>query len=191
MGTGEGGYVRITLQTRLSDYYFQSNQLHRVSELRFSTAPVPDDSDHAMIPDIDKLASGPPPGTPPAGKLGLGGIRSKDVMKFNLFARLDDDSLAGMGLARDKGVTDELTDAFGGHWAGFAVALAPAGARFRLVADITFRPRWKKRAKKPFQVIPVMMAFGTDRFADHYLLAVIVAQETADKVDTSVIQPYR
>lgn len=191
MGTGEGGYVRITLQTRLSDYSLQSNQLHRVSELRFSTAPVPDDADHARIPDIDKLVDGPPPSTPPAGKLGLGGIRSEDVMKFNLFARLDDDSLAGMGLASDKGITAELTNAFGGNWAGFAVALAPAGGRFRLVADITFRPHWKKRAMKPFQVIPVVMAFGTDRFTDHYLLAVIVAQETADKVDTSVTQPYR
>jgi hypothetical protein len=35
------------------------------------------------------------------------------------------------------------------------------------------------------------MAFGTDQFVDHYLLAVVVAQETADKVDTAVVQPYR
>jgi hypothetical protein len=39
-------------------------------------------------------------------------------------------------------------------------------------------------------VIPVVMAFGTDRFVEHYLLAVIAAQETVEKVDTSVTQPY-
>lgn len=50
---------------------------------------------------------------------------------------MDDDKLAGMGAAKNKDVTDELEHAFGGSWAGFAVALAPAGGRFRLVADIT------------------------------------------------------
>ena len=145
----------------------------------------------ADIPDVGKVDPGPPPGTPPAGKLGLGGVKPRDVLAFNLFARLDDDTLSGMGVAGDRRVTDELEDAFGGDWAGFAVALAPMGGRFRLVADIMLRPRWKKRAKKPFQVVPVVMAFGTDRFADHYLMAVIVAQETVDKVDTSVTQPYR
>jgi hypothetical protein len=191
MGAGEGGYVRITLQTRLSDYSEKADRLHRISELRFATAPTPDDADHADIPNIGTTDPGPPPGTPPAGKLGLGGVKPRDVLAFNLFARLDDDTPSGMGVAADRRVTDELEDAFGGDWAGFAVALAPMGGRFRLVADITLRPRWKKRAKKPFQVIPVVMAFGTDRFSDHYLMAVIIAQETVDKVDTSVTQPYR
>lgn len=191
MGAGEGGYVTITLQTRVSDHAAKADELHRVSELRFASAPVPDDPDHADIPGIGSLDPGPPPGMPPAGKLGLGGVRPRDVVRFALFARLDDDSLAGMGVAGDRRVTDELEDAFGGDWAGFAVALAPMGGRFRLVADITLKPRWKKRARKPFQIVPVVMAFGTDRFVDHYLLAVIVAQETADKVDVRVTQPYR
>ena len=205
MGAGEGGYVRITLQTRRSEHRAGDSagnskekggeakveRLHRISELRFATAATPDDADHADIPDIGTIDPGPPPGTPPAGKLGLGGLRPRDVLEFKLFARLDDDTLAGMGIAGDPRVTDELVDAFGGDWAGFAVALAPMGGRFRLVADITVRPRWKKRAVKPFQVVPVVMAFGTDRFVDHYLMAVIVAQETADKVDVSVTQPYR
>jgi hypothetical protein len=191
MGAGEGGYVRITLQTRVNDYAREGDRLRRVSELRFGSAPVPVDPDHAPIPDLDKIPPGPPPGTPPAGKLGLGGVRPGDVLAFDLFARLDDESLASMGAAPDRAITRELEDAFGGPWAGFAVALAPAGGRFRLVTDITLRPRWKKRAKKPFQVVPVVMAFGTDQFVDHYLLAVVVAQETADKVDTAVVQPYR
>jgi hypothetical protein len=191
MGAGEGGYVRITLQTRLNDYAPGTDTLHRISELRFASAPVPDDADHADVPGIGAIDPGPPPGTPPAGKLGLGGVKPRDVVKFNLFARLDDDTLAGMGVAADRRITGELEDAFGGDWAGFAVALAPMGGRFRLVADITLKPRWKRRARKPFQVVPVVMAFGTDQFVDHYLLAVIVAQETVDKVDTSVTQPYR
>ena len=189
MGAGEGGYVRITLQTRQSRP--EADLLHRVSELRFSSAPVPDDPDHAPISALGAVPAGPPPATPPAGKLGLGGVKSGDVKAFRLFARLDDDTFMDMGLAGDKGVTHELRGAFGGDWAGFAVALAPAGGRFRLVADITLKPCWKKKAKKPFQVIPIVMAFGTDQFVDHYLLAVIVAQETVDKVDTSVTQPYR
>jgi hypothetical protein len=51
--------------------------------------------------------------------------------------------------------------------------------------------RRRQSARKPFQVIPVVMAFGTDRFADHYLLSVIVAQDTVEKVDTSVTQPFQ
>ena len=95
-----------------------------------------------------------------------------------------------MGVAKDRGVTDELKMAFGGTWAGYAVALAPAGGRFQLITDITLKLRCKGKAKRPFQVIPVVMAFGTDRFIEHYLLAVIAAQETIEKVDTSVTQPY-
>ncbi len=187
MGAGTGGYVRIFLQTLKSEP--KADGLHRVSELFFSGAPVPA-PDQKPPKDIDTAPTGPPPGTPPAGKLGLGGVRPRDVVKFNLFARMDDDTLAGMGLAKDEGVTDELKDAFGGTWAGFAVALAPAGGRFRLVADITLKLRCKRKAKIPFQLIPVVMAFGTDRFVDHYLLAAIVAQQTEEKVDTSVAQPY-
>jgi hypothetical protein len=53
------------------------------------------------------------------------------------------------------------------------------------------KPCWKGRAARPFQIIPIVMAFGTDRFVDHYLLAVIAAQETVEQVETSVVQPYR
>lgn len=191
MGAGTGGYVRITLQTLFSGYDPGTEQIHRTSELLFNGAPIPDDPEHQPPPDIDKVHPGPPPGPVPAGKLGLGGVKARDVVKFNLFARLDDGSLAGMGLQPDRAVTNELEDAFRGHWAGFAVALAPAGGRFRLVADITLKLRRRQRARKPFQVIPVVMAFGTDRFVDHYLISVIVAQETDEKVDTSVTQPYQ
>jgi hypothetical protein len=191
MGAGAGGYVKITLQTLLSSYDPETDQLHRVSELLFTGAPVPDDPMHRPPPEIAETPPGPPPGTPPAGKLGLGGLRAKDVVRFHLFARMDDDKLAGMGVAKDEAVTGELEDAFGGKWAGFKVALAPAGGRFRLVADITVKLRCRRRAARPFRVIPVVMAFGTDRFADHYLLAVIAAQQTVEKVDTSVTQPYQ
>jgi hypothetical protein len=80
---------------------------------------VPDDPQHQPPGDLDKIPPGPPPGPVPAGKLGLGGVRARDVVRFNV------------------------------------------------------------------------MAFGTDRFVDHYLLSVIVAQETVEKVDTSVTQPYQ
>jgi hypothetical protein len=190
MGAGAGGYIQIKLQTLLSYYEPKTGELHRISELFFSGAPTPTDAQHQPPSDIDTASPGPPPGTPPAAKLGLGGVRPKDVIKFNLFARMDDDKLMGMGLAKDKEVTSELEKAFGGEWAGYSVSLAPAGGRFRLVADITIKFRCKQKAKRPFQVIPVVTAFGTDRFVDHYLLAVVAAQHTVEKVDTSVTQPY-
>jgi hypothetical protein len=191
MGTGAGGYVKITLQTLLSSYDRSTDQIHRISELLFTSAPTPDDPQHQPPTDINTAKPGPPPAALPVGKLGLGGVRPGDIVKFNLFARMDDDTLAGMGVAKDRGITDELQDAFGGKWAGFAVALAPAGAKFRLVADITLKVHWKQNAKRPFRVIPIVMAFGTDRFVDHYLLAVIAAQQTVEKVDTSVVQSYQ
>src|SRR5262245_4650230 len=125
MGTGAGGYVKITLQTLSSAYDPASEQVHRISELLFTSAPTPDDPGHQPPPDIGTANPGPPPAKLPAGKLGLGGIRPRDVVKFNLFARMDDDTLAGMGVGADRGITRELEDAFGGRWAGFAVAVAP------------------------------------------------------------------
>lgn len=190
MGAGAGGYVKITLQTLLSDPTSTPGQLHRISELSFSGAPIPDDAAHQPPKEIQKIDAGPPPAWPAAGKVGLGGIAPGDVAAFRLFARLDDGSLSGMGVAPSRPVTEELVDAFGGTWAGFAVALAPAGGRFRLVADITLKLR-RQKAKKPLQVTPIVMAFGTDRFVDHYLLSVIVAQGTVEKVDTSVTQPFQ
>jgi hypothetical protein len=188
MGSGAGGYVRITLQTLLSDYNAETGRLHRISELSFVGAPVPE----AGPPDgIATQDPGPPPsGSMPVGKLGLGGVRQADVEEFRLFARLSDGALIGMGARRDKTITHELTRAFGGRWAGYGVAFAPTGGRFKLVADVRMKPRWKDRAARPFQVIPVVMAFGTDHFVDHYLLAVIVAQATVEKVEASVVQPY-
>jgi hypothetical protein len=190
MGAGAGGYVQIKLRTLESYYDSKTDRLHRVSELLFSGAPVPDDSEHQKPPDLGTSPPGPPPGAPPAAKLGLGGVKPKDILDFKLFARLDDDKLAGMGATLNKEVTEELENAFGGNWAGFAVALAPVGGRFRLIADITFKFRCKQKAKRPFQVVPIVMAFGTDRFVDHYLLAIVAAQHTVEKVDTSVTQPY-
>jgi hypothetical protein len=188
MGSGAGGYVRITLQTLFSEYDLKARRLHRISELSFAGAPIPT---VGPPPDIDKIHPGPPPGPQPAGKLGLGGVRPGEVEHFRLFARMDDGSLTGMGATTDKAITSELVEAFGGRWAGFTVAVSPTGARFKLVTDIRLRPCWKGRAAKPFQVIPVVMAFGTDRFVDHYLLAFIAAQQTVEQVDTSVVQPYR
>ena len=188
MGSGAGGYVSIILQTLSSDYNEKTRRIHRISELSFVGAPIPT----AVAPtDIDKVEPGPPAGSRPAGKLGLGGARRGDVEHFRLFARLPNGSLTGMGATDDKSITDELCEAFGGRWAGFAVALAPTGGKFKLIADIKLKPRWKGRAARPFQVIPVVMAFGTDRFVDHYLLALIAAQRTVERVETSVVQPYR
>jgi hypothetical protein len=188
MGSGAGGYVRITLQTLLSEYDENARHLHRISELSFSGAPVPDVNPPK---DLDKIDSGPSPGAQAAGKLGLGGVRPGEVKQFRLFAGLEDGCLIGMGATNDKTITAELVDAFGGRWAGFAVSMAPTGSRFKLVADITLKPCWKGRAARPFQVIPIVMAFGTDRFVDHYLLALIAAQLTHEKLETNVVQPYR
>jgi hypothetical protein len=188
MGAGAGGYVQITLQTLQSDYDLKTRQLHRVSELSFAGAPVP--AERKVSPSLKRANVALAPDTIPAGKLGLGGVRPRDVLTFDLYAVMDDGSRADMGLVAAKPVTDELEHAFSGTWAGFAVALAPGGGRFKLVADITLKFRCRQRARRPFQVIPVVMAFGTDRFVDHYLLAVIAAQETVEKVDTSVTQPY-
>jgi hypothetical protein len=190
MGAGTGGYVQITLQTLLSYYEQKTGQLHRISELSFTSAPVPG-SEHDPPNPAGKVDPSLKPGDPPAAKLGLGGVDPDDVITFNLFARLDDGSLADMGVARRDSISKELHGAFGGDWAGFAVTLAPTGGRFKLVADVTLRPRFKQKAKRPFQVIPVVIAFGTDNFVDHYLLAVIAAQNTEEKVDTSVTQPYQ
>ena len=188
MGSGAGGYVSITLQTLRSDYDEKKRRLHRVSQLSFVGAPIP-----TLAPPkgIDTAEPGPSPGTPLAGKLGLGGVRPGDVEHFRLFARLPGEGLFGMGATGDKAITEELVDAFGGRWAGFAVAVAPTGGKFNLIADIRLKPCWKGRAARPFQVIPIVMAFGTDRFVDHYLLALIAAQKTVEQVETSVVQPYR
>ena len=188
MGSGAGGYVRITLQTLSSSYDEKAGRLHRISELAFTGAPIPTPGPPE---DIQKLHPGPPAGPHPAGKMGLGGVRPSDIVQFHLFARMPDGGVVGMGLTRDKAITQELCGAFGGRWAGFAVAMAPTGGRFKLVADITLKPRWQGGAARPFQVIPIVMAFGTDRFVDHYLLAVIAAQATVEQVETSVVQPYR
>jgi hypothetical protein len=188
MGSGAGGYVRITLQTLLSDYDMKARTLHRISELSFTGAPIPTLAPPKSLKDLPKgLTAGPVA----AGKLGLGGVRPSEVQEFRLFAHLDDGSLTVMGLLSNKEITSELADAFGGRWAGFTVGMTPTGGRFRLVADITVKPCWKGRAARPFQIIPIVMAFGTDRFVDHYLLAVIAAQETVEQVETSVVQPYR
>jgi hypothetical protein len=188
MGSGAGGYVRITLTTLLSDYNSTTDRLTRVSELAFTGAPIPP---RIQPENLKGIHAGPPVRPIPAGKLGLGGVRPSEVEDFRLFARLEDDSLMGMGVAPDKSITRECVHAFGGRWAGYAVAAAPAGGRFRLVANITVKPCWKGKANRPFQLIPIVMAFGTDRFIDHYLLAVIAAQPTVEQVDTSVVQPYR
>jgi hypothetical protein len=188
MGSGAGGYVQITLRTLLSDY--KNGSLHRISELSFTSAPVPGPEHNPPSPS-GQLNPGLTLGDPPAGKLGLGGVKPDNVGTFNLFARLDDGTLSDMGAVAHKGFSKELRDTFGGDWAGFAVSLAPAGGRFKLVADITFNPSFNQKAKRPLHVIPVVMAFGTDKFVDHYLFAVIAAQQTGEKIDTSVTQPYQ
>src|SRR6185503_8853722 len=133
MGGGAGGYVTITLQTLLSKFGEPAGHLHRVSELSFKSAPIPDDPTHELPRDIARADPGPPPAWPAAGKVGLGGVKPRDVAAFNLFARLDDGSLAGMGVQKNAAVTEELEDASGGCWAGFAWALPPPGGRSRLV----------------------------------------------------------
>ena len=201
MGSDTGGYVRLRLETHHSKYEDSKGVLHRVSELGFERAPSPGGR---KLADIKKA---PPRSSPttgpgalsaaaktqptPAGKVALGGLERADVVSFELLARMDDDTVVDMRTEPDDGLAAEAKAAFGGRWAGFAVRAAPSGTRFRLVADIQFKPAWPRRAKRPFQVIPVIMAFGTDRFEEHYLLALIVAQKTEERVDTSVTQPYQ
>jgi len=191
MGAGAGGYVTIRLQTDWSQYKKSEkdeDELYRTSELLFEAADTP----NRQKPTLPSNPGPPPPKPPtlPAGKVGLGGLRVKDILTFNLYGGTLPGELVGMGAHPDEKVTEELVEAFGGTWVGYSVALAPSGARFNLVADIGLKPKWKKGVVRPFQVIPVVMAFGTDRFVDHYLLALIVAQPTNAQVDTSVTQPY-
>ena len=188
MGSGAGGYVRLTLQTLLSEYDRNTGFLHRISELAFTGAPIPT----VGPPNLPKPnGSGLPPGAQPAGKLGLGSVRQSEIQQFRLFARMEDGSLTDMGLTAAQHVTDELCGAFGGRWAGFAVSVSPMGARFKIIADITLKPNWEGGAALPFKIIPIVMAYGTDKFVDHYLLAVIAAQATREQVETTVVQPFR
>lgn len=214
MGSDTGGYVRLRLETGLSTYDGKTNLLHRISELGFERAPspagrpIPDMKNIKMPPGVSPAPAGPgrpgatvspsplsvtspKPTRTPAGKVALGGLDPNDVSAFALLARMDDDTFAPMNTVADSTITQEAEGVFGGKWAGFAVLAAPSGSRFRLVADISFKPSWKPKAKRPFQVVPVVMAFGTDLFKDHYLLALIVAQQTEERVDTSVTQPYQ
>ena len=57
MGGGAGGYVTITLQTLLSKFGEPAGHLHRVSELSFKSAPIPDDPTHQLPRDIARAAS--------------------------------------------------------------------------------------------------------------------------------------
>lgn len=190
MGAGAGGYVQIQLQTLLSEYDPNSKILHRTSRLIFTGAPVPGfEHDRPVLP----AAVPPMPGKPPAAKAGLGGLKVADVTAFTLYAQLDDGSFLDMQAKPDPMIASELDTAFGGDWVGYACALAPTGGHFRMIADIAVRnpfPDASPDTKRPFKVIPVVVAFGTDQFANHYLLSVIVAQATTEKVDTAVIQPY-
>jgi hypothetical protein len=198
MGSDTGGYVRLRLETQASQYDASKGVLRRISELGFERAPSPASRIAPALKKVKpQLLRGPGalpgPRTPPtpAGKVALGGLNKNDVTSFDLWARMDDDAPLFMDTVPDDAITDEAKDTFGGKWAGFAVRAAPSGTRFRLVADIEFKPSWKPKAYRPFQVVPVVMAFGTDRFQDHYLLALIVAQRTEERVDTSVTQPYQ
>jgi hypothetical protein len=196
MGSGAGGYLTVQLQTYSNGYSGgpKTFTLSRKSRLLFTPAEAPTGNSRPL-PTIPG-SSGPPPGSPPAGKVALGGLTQGEVPQFNLYAYTDKQltTLTGMGTAPSTTIGSEAAVAFGGVWAGFAVALGPAGGRFGLVADIVLSPRWadqNQTADKPFQVIPVVVAFGTDSFAKHYLLSVIVAQKTGDLVDTAVTQPYQ
>jgi hypothetical protein len=199
MGAGAGGYVNIQTITHVSRAGATAGTWDRTSRLVFTPAETP--SDRKPLPALPPSA-GPTPGATPAGKVALYGLGQGEVAKFNLYAFTDKarSTLIGMGTEKRDAIAQEARKAFGGRdadWAGFAVALGPSGGIFDLVADVTLIPRWPSPssnsppAVKPFQVIPVVMAFGTDSFADHYLLSVIVAQKTSDLVDTAVTQPYQ
>jgi len=197
MGSGAGGYVNIQLITHSNDATSTAGTLFRTSRMVFTPAETPTlDTRPPLKPQLPS-DPGPAPGNPPAAKVALGGLTGDEVPKFELYAYTDSFTakprhLVGMGTKRNDAVAKEAVDAFGGEWAGFDVALGPAGGRFDLVAKIQLTPRWAKQtAAKPFQVIPVVVAFGTDLFINHYLLSVIVAQQTEDLVDTAVTQPYR
>ncbi|HUF12440.1 MAG TPA: hypothetical protein VMN78_05005 [Longimicrobiales bacterium] len=198
MGSDTGGYVRLRLETQVSHYDKSKGILHRRSELGFERAPSPAGRVARTLQRVrPPLPAGPGPlsgpKTPPtpAGKVALGGLNKTEVTSFDLWALMDDDKEMFMTTVADDAIAAEAMDTFGGKWAGFAVLAAPSGTRFRLITDISFKPTWKPKADRPFQVVPVVMAFGTDRFQDHYLLALIVAQKTDERVDTSVTQPYQ
>jgi hypothetical protein len=198
MGSGAGGYVTIQLITYSNDATSTPGKLLRTSRLVFSPAEQPT---LVTRPPLTLPGSpGPAPGKPPACKVALGGLTNGEVKKFDLYAYTDSVTakprhLMGMGTKPSSDVANEAFRAFGGEWAGFDVALGPAGGRFDLVADVELIPRWpaprEGSAAKPFQVIPVVVAFGTDLFKNHYLLSVIVAQKSSDLMDTAVTQAYQ
>jgi hypothetical protein len=198
MGSGAGGYVTIQLITHSNDATSTPGRLLRRSRLVFSPAESPTPTTRPPI-TLPTSGPGPVPGKPPAAKVALGGLTWDEIKKFDLYAYMDSVTakprhLMGMGTKRNDNVAQEALDAFGGEWAGFDVALGPAGGLFDLVADIELIPRWPVKtgsAAKPFQVIPVVLAFGTDLFINHYLLSVIVAQKSADLIDTAVTQAYQ
>lgn len=216
MGAGAGGYVTIKLLTFdntvtsvLSNPDDPNSpkvpKVSRISQLLFTPEVTPKRKDGNKDGDrplpVLPSSSGPTPGNPPAGKVALGGLKQDDVKKFNLYAYTDKPPMTLTGMGTDlksetskklnARIAQDASDAFGGEWAGFAVALGPAGGRFDLVAEIELLPRWQGLAAKPFQIIPVVVAFGTDSFTNHYLLSFIVAQKTSDLVDTAVTQPYQ
>lgn len=212
MGAGAGGYVTIQLQTLDNAFDKATGKLSRKSQLLFTPAVTPtrdkNKDNFRPLPPIPKDSTGkdltgPVPGSPPAGKVALGGLMQSEVTKFNLYAYTDKQltNLVGMGTAPSETIGTEAHEAFIGTlqpgqkplWAGFAVALGPLGGRFDLIADIELLPSsWStQKTSKPFQIIPVVVAFGTDSFTKHYLLSVIVARSTSDLVDTAVTQPYQ
>ena len=193
MGTGTGGYVTINLQTYLSKW--TGSDLKRQSKLFFEPAPTP------LRTPLNLLATSPPaPGDPPAAKIGVG-VKKQDVPSFKLFADVDGNgtSWIDLGAVQRDTITDELKKTFPDYdWAGYALALGPSGSKFNVAAAITFKLNFHgtvtggtKKIKRPFKLIPIVLALGTDQFADHHLLSVVVAHPIDDiLIDTTVTQPY-
>jgi len=96
--------------------------------------------------------------------------------------------VAGMKLASSAEVSKEFRQSFGEgpheKWVGFPTAGKPVllGVGFKTKLVITFRPR----AKAGFQLVPIVLAFGSQDLTRHYVLGVSALTPGKPLVDSFV-----
>ncbi|MBI3107753.1 MAG: hypothetical protein HYY95_19670 [Candidatus Rokubacteria bacterium] len=96
--------------------------------------------------------------------------------------------VAGMKLTPSAQVSREFQQSFGAgpgeKWVGFPTAGKPVllGLGFETKLKITFKPR----AKASFQLVPVVLAFGSQDLTRHYVLGVSALTPGKPMVDSFV-----
>ena len=96
--------------------------------------------------------------------------------------------VAGMRLAPSAKVSKQFQQSFGASpqekWVGFPTVGKPVllGLGFKTTLKITFRPR----AKAGFQLVPIVLAFGSQDLTKHYVLGVSALTPGQPLVDSFV-----